>query len=79
MNNLVQLRKQQPRVQRGHAPFCHWCEFRSYAGVYCHARGMTSCRDRNGEGQCNEYVGSAWTRLLQWQRLRPFVERGDRR
>lgn len=74
-----------------HLAVCRWCKWGKYRwrtireGMQCaNPRLVSRSSDTGRESasmhndcgrQCNDYQPSLWTRLLQWLRLRPRVER----
>ena len=70
---------------REHAPVCTWCRWAQHnareRALVCEepstnpASTYRTLKNANGEGQCNNYAPSFWTRILQALRLKPFVER----
>lgn len=76
-----------PLRAREHAPACLWCRWRRWGASsdQCMEPRNNPGADRyhsayetrrvNPTGECQVYQPSRWTALLQWLRIRPFLER----
>jgi hypothetical protein len=72
-----------PLRGRQHASCCCWCRWMTgdpnepvCREPHHNPTGINYLASNyNNKGQCDRYVPSHWTRLLQFLRIRPFVER----
>lgn len=74
-----------PLREREHESVCAWCFWSEGVNpMACHhpRHNPSGCRGANfwtnnfnSGACCGVYRASLWTRLLQWLRLRPFIER----